>query len=240
MIKLVENAPKTYARIAGVTYLIIIAAGMFGVSVRERLIVSGDAAATANNIVTNASLFRLGIAADLSTFLLAIPMTLILYALLKPVNRDLALLTVMLNVAQDAIGGVNVLNTYRPLQILGGAGYLNVFSQDQLEALSLLSLNTYSTGFFVAMLFFGVCCVVLGYLIFKATFIPKPFGVLIAIAGLCYVANTVAVILSPAIASALYPAILLPPFVGELAFALWLTVKGIDVSRWKAQSAVPA
>lgn len=238
MINLVESSPKTYARVGGVLYLLIIAAGLFAQAfVRDRLTVASDAAATATKIVTHASLLRLGIAADLSTFLLAIPLTLILYVLLKPVNRDLALLTVLLNLVQDAIGGVNVLNTYRPLQLLGGAGYLNVFSREQLAAMAMLSLRQHEVGFAVALLFFGACCVVLGYLIFKSGFFPRLLGVLVAVAGLCYLVNSLAVILSPAVSAILFPAILLPAFVGELSLALWLTVKGVDVSRWQALSA---
>jgi hypothetical protein len=240
MINRVENSPKIYARVGGVLYLIIIAAGVFAGFVRDRLTVPSDAAATATTIVTHGSLFRLGIVADLSTFLLAIPLTLILYVLLKPVNKDLALLTVLLNLVQDAIGGVNALNTYRPLQLLGGADYLNVFTREQLGAMALLSLEAHSVGFAVALLFFGACCVVLGYLIFKSGFFPKLLGVLVAVAGLCYLVNSLAVILSPAASSILFPAILLPAFVGELSLALWLTVKGVNVSKWQEQSALSA
>ena len=117
-----EFSPKLYARIGGVLYLIIIAAGLFAEAfVRDKLIVPTDAAATAANIMAHESLFRLGIVADLMTFLCAIALTMILYVLLKPVNRNLALLTVLLNLVQDAIGGMNGLNLYRALQLLGGA-----------------------------------------------------------------------------------------------------------------------
>src|SRR5204862_6064868 len=132
-------------RIGGVLYLLIIAAGLFAEAfVRNRLIVPGNATATASTIRAHQFLFRLGIAADLSTFLCAIPLTLILYALLKTVNQNMALLMVMFNLVQDAIGGLNALNTYRPLQLLGGAHYLQVFSPQQLEALALISLNAHS------------------------------------------------------------------------------------------------
>ena len=240
MISLVENSPKAYARVGGLLYLIIIAAGVFAGVVQDRLTVPSDASATATNIATHGSLLRLGIVADLSTFLLAIPLTLILYVLLKPVNKDLALLAVLLNLVQDAIGGVNVLNTYRPLQLLGGAGYLNVFSREQLEAMASLSLEAHSVGFAVALLFFGAYCVVLGYLIFKSGFFPTLLGVLLAVAGLCYLVNSLAVILSPTASSILFPAILIPAFVGELSLALWLTVKGIRVAKWRELSALPA
>ena len=238
MLGLIEDSPKRYARVGGVVYLVIIAAGLFAqVFVRDRLTVPSDAEATATNIVAHSSLLRLGIVADLSTFLLAIPLTLILYRLLKPVNRDLALLTVLLNLVQDAVGGVNALNTYRPLQLLGGAGYLNVFDREQLAAMSLLSLRAHSAGFAVALVFFGACCVVLGYLIFNSGFFPKLLGVLVAGAGLGYLVNSFAVILSPAASAILFPAILLPAFVGELSLAVWLTVKGVHETKWHQLSA---
>ena len=237
---MVAGAPRRYARIGGALYLVIIAAGVFAeMFVRSRLMVPSDAAATAANIVAHASLYRLGILADVSTYLLAIPLTLILYVLLKPVNGDLALLTVLLNLAQDAIGAANALSAYRPLQLLGSAGYLEVFSREQLEAMALLSLRGHSVGFAGALLFFGACCVVLGHLIYRSGFFPRLVGVLIAIAGVCYIVNSVAVLLSSALSAILFPAILLPAFLGELSLALWLTAKGIDVSKWQARS-IPA
>jgi len=129
-------------------YLIIIACGLFAEAfVRDKLTVPADASATAENILAHESLFRIGIAADLTTFLLAVALTMILYVLLKPVNKDLALLMVFFNLVQDAIGGINALNIYRPLQLLGGADYLKVFSSDQLRAMALLSLKAHGVGF---------------------------------------------------------------------------------------------
>jgi hypothetical protein len=223
-------SPRAFARIGGVLYLIIIAAGLFAEAfVRGKLVVPADATATASNIMAHETLFRLGIAADLSTFLLAVVLTLILYVLLKPVNRNVALLMVFFNLLQDAIGGINALNPYRALQVLTGAPYLKVFSPEQLQAMALLSLKAHSVGFGVALIFFGFSCLALGYLIFRAGFFPRSLGVLMAIAGLCYLVNSFALILSPPVADALFPWALLPAFIGELAFALWLTVKGVNV-----------
>jgi hypothetical protein len=241
MISTVERSPKMYARIGGVLYLIIIAAGLFAEAfVRNRLTVPSDAAATATNIVAHATLFRLGIVADLSTFLCAIPLTVILYVLLRPVNANLALLTVLLNLVQDAIGGINALNTYRPLQLLGGATYLNAFSREQLQSMALLSLKTHEVGFAIALMFFGVCCIILGYLIYTSGFFPRVLGALLAVTGLCYLIDSVAVILSPPTASILFPWIAPAAFIGELSLAIWLTAKGVNVSRWhEVSSASP-
>ncbi|MGB8326388.1 MAG: DUF4386 domain-containing protein [Steroidobacteraceae bacterium] len=229
-----QFSPQAYARIGGLLYLIIIAAGLFAEAfVRDRLVVPADAAATAANITTHETLFRLGIAADLTTFLCAIALTMILYVLLKPVNRNLALLMVFFNLVQDAIGGINGLNPYRALQLLGGADYLKVFSPQQLQAMALLSLKAHSVGFGVALIFFGFSCLALGYLILKSGFFPKLLGILMAIAGLCYLINSFALILSPPVAGALFPWVLLPAFIGELSLALWLTVKGVNVPKWE-------
>ena len=163
----------------------------------------------------------------------AVALTIILYVLLKPISPDAALLMLGFNLVQDAIGGLNTLNTYRSLQLLGGAAYLQVFSRQQLEAMALLSLNTHSIGFAVALMFFGCSCVALGYLTFASRLLPKALGVLMAIAGACYLTNSAALILSPWLASILFPSILVPAFIGELLFAVWLTVKGVDVARWQ-------
>jgi Domain of unknown function (DUF4386) len=181
-------------------------------------------------------MFRVGIAADLSTFVCAVALTVILYVLLKPVSRNMALLMLGFNLVQDAIGGLNVLNAYRPLQLLGGAAYLNVFSREQLEAMALLSVNTHSVGFAVALMFFGCSCVALGYLTFTSEFLPKALGGLMAIAGACYLTNSAALLLSPRLASILFPSILVPAFIGELLFAVWLTVKGVNVARWQEKA----
>jgi hypothetical protein len=220
------------ARVGGILYLIIIAAGLF-TAVHEWLIVPADAAATAANIETHQFLFRLGLIADLSTFVCAVALTLILYVLLKPVDRNVALLMVMFNLVQDAIGGINALNTFRPLQLLGGADYLKVFTPEQLQAMALLSLKTHEFGFGIALIFFGFSCLALGYLVFMAGFFPKSLGILIAVAGLCYLTNSLALIVFPRLASTLFPAILLPAFIGELSLALWLTVRGVDVLKWE-------
>ena len=232
-----EFSPQLYARIGGMLYLIIIAAGLFAEAVvRDRLIVPRAAAATASNITAHQLMFRLGIVADLTTYVCAVALTMILYVLLKPASGNAALLMLTFNLVQDAIGGLNALNTYRPLELLGGAEYLKVFSPQQLQAMALSSLNAHSVGFAIALVFFGFSCVALGYLIFTSGFLPKVLGLLMALAGASYLMNSFARILSPQLASMLFPAILLPAFVGELSFAVWLTVKGVDVPRWREKT----
>lgn len=223
------DSPQPYAHVAGVLYLIIIAAGVFADAYVQNALIEPNAAATASNILAHPTLFRAGIAADLSTYLSAIVVTVILYALLQSVNSTLALMMLLFNLAQDAIGGMNALNAYRSLQLLGRASYLASFTPEQRQALVMLTLRGHDIGFAVAMMFFGVSCLILGYLIFYSRFLPRFLGVLMAVAGLCYVVNSSAELLWPSFASIV---LLLPAFVGELLLAGWLTVKGVDLARW--------
>jgi hypothetical protein len=219
---------RQLSRIGGGLYLFIIVAGLFAEAyVRERLIVPNDAAATAGNIQAQQFLFRLGVVADLSTFVCAVPLAVILYSLLRSVNRNVALLMLALNIVQDAIGGLNALNTYSSLQLASGAEYLRAFSPEQLHTLVLLSLKHQSVGFAVALVFFGCSCIALGYLIYHSRRLPRILGMLMAVAGVCYLINSSALLLSPPLAALLFPPILYPAFVGELSLALWLAVRGV-------------
>jgi len=177
--------------------------------------VPADATATATNIMAHETLFRLGVAADLTTFVCAAPLAVILYALLRPVDTNVALLTAFLTLVQDAIRGINGLNLYGALELLGGADYLNVFSPEQRHAMVLLSLEAHSGGFGIALIFFRVACVLPGYLITLSGFVPRILGILMVIVGACYVINSVALILAPPVASMLFPWVLLPAFVGR-------------------------
>jgi hypothetical protein len=226
-----------YARIGGVIYLVIIMAGIFGeVLVRNKLVVSGDAVATANNIVSSPLLWRLGIGADLIMQLCDIPLIMIFYVLLKPVNKNLALLNLLFNVIQTAVLVANKLNLLIPLFLLGGANYLKTIDPLQLQSLSYMFIKLHDYGFGVGLLFFGFVCLVEGHLIFRSGFFPKTLGLLMQVAGVCYLTNSFALIIAPKLANALFPYVLMPPLVAELSLALWMVVKGVDVSRWKQLS----
>lgn len=228
-----EFSPQFYARVGGMLYLLIIAAGLFAeVLGRERFIVAGDGAATAGNIMARPFMFRLGIAADLTTFLCAVALSVILFALLEHVSRTAALLMLTFNLVQDAIGSLNALNIYLPLQLLGGAESLKAFNPQQLQALAIVSLNAHEVGFAVALMFFAFSCIALGYLIFTSGFLPKALGLLMAIAGGSYLVNSFVRILFPRLTAIVSPPILLFALIGELSFAMWLTVKGVNAVAW--------
>lgn len=222
------------ARAGGIFYLIIIAAGLYGeMFVRSKLIVSGDAAATANNIITSQFLWRTGIAADLLMHICDVPLMVIFYLLLKPVNKNLALMALLFNLVQTAVLVANKLNLVVALFPLGDAAYLKSFGMQQLYTLAYLSIKAHGYGFGVGLIFFGFTCLIDGYLIFKSGYLPKAIGILMQIAGLCYLVNSFALILSPSLADKLFPAILVPSFIAELSFCLWLIFKGVKVSVWE-------
>lgn len=221
---------------AGILYLIIILAAAFAeIFVRGRLIVSGDPAATATNVLAHEPLYRLGGAADLVAFACDVGVALIFYELLKPVSGSVSLLAAFFRLMHVAIMGVNSLNHFAPLLLLSGAPSVAAFKADQLGALALVFLRLHALGYNVALVFFGFHCLLIGYLIFRSTFLPRILGALIVIAGLCYLTNSFANFLSPAFADMLFPYILLPAAVAEWGLCLWLLVVGLNVPRWNEQ-----
>ncbi|MFB3922095.1 MAG: DUF4386 domain-containing protein [Terriglobia bacterium] len=237
IVRMVEASPKLYARIGGALYLIIIILGLFGEAyVRSKLIVAGDAAATAANIRSMESLWRLHIAAELVLLMCAVVLLLILYFLLRPVSRELALLAAFFNLVSIGLEAAITLYLLVALFPLGPAEYLKAFQPEQLYALAYLSLRSHGPGFGVSLIFFGCFCLVTGYLIFKSRFLPKAVGILMQVAGLCYLTNSFALILAPSIANRMFPTILVPAFIGEASLCLWLLVKGVNAERWAEQA----
>jgi len=226
----IETSPRLKARIAGALYLI--SGTLF---VRGMPAITADAAATAHNMLAHQSLFRLGFVADLLSAPLYMAVTLILYELLRPVNRSLSLLATVFSLVGSTIAAVVCLLHFAPLIVLGGSHYLSVFSVEQLQALALMFLNLHVQGLSISMVFFGFFCFLLGYLIFRSTFFPRIIGVLLAIAGLCYLTYYPATFLWPEFAAHMFPYILIPGL-GELVLALWLLVMGVNVQRWKEQA----
>ena len=226
--------PQTWARAGGLLYLIIIAAGIFAdVVVRSKLVVTGDAPATVHNISTSETLWRLGFGADMVVWVCAVVLALIFYVLMRPVSKGLSMLLVFFTLIDVAIESVNGLLDFAALFFANGRGYLHAFDAQQLQALTAVSLRLFDYGFGAGLVYFGCFCILLGYLILKAPYFPNFIGVLIAIAGICYLINSFALFLSPPLEDAIYPWILLPSFIGELSVCLWLLVVGVDLSKWK-------
>jgi hypothetical protein len=225
------------ARTGGVLYLIIILTGIFGeIFARGKLIVSGDATATANNIISSQLIWRIGIAGDLIMHVCDVGLMVILYYLLRPVNKYLALLALLFTLVQTAVLVATKLNLFTTLLLLGDANYLKALEPNQLYALAYVTIKNDSYGFGIGLLFFGFTCLVNGYLIIRSDYFPKLIGVLLQIAGLCYITNSMAMIIAPKFADMLFPFILLPSFIAELSFCLWLIVKGVREEEWKRKA----
>jgi hypothetical protein len=221
------------ARIGGIFYLLIIIAGICSeLLARKGIIVPGDAAATATRLASSQLLWRMGIASDILMHIFDIPLMVILYILLRPVNKDLALMEVFFKLAQSAILVATKLNLFTPLYLTGDAHYLQAFTLEQRQALSYMSILSDEQGFSVGLIFFGFGSLVLGYLVYKSGYLPRFIGILMAIAGMCYLVNSFALILSPKLSAMLFPAILLPSFIAELILCTRLLFKGVDIKKW--------
>lgn len=238
--RLLEMPPQVAARVAGLLYLLIIAGGLFAqVFVRQRLIVAGDAAATAANLLQHDTLYRLGFTVHLLYLLCAIALAVILYEMLRRVSASLALLALCFDIVAITVEGVGLLDHLAPLRLLTDTGLAGL-EPAQLQAMAYGQARQFAYGFGMSLVFFGGFCIVAGVLIYRSGFFPRVLGVLMVIAGACYLVNSFALFLAPGVAAVLFPYILLPCLVGELSLALWLLVKGIHVERFEEAWRVPA
>jgi len=216
---------RTVARVAGFLYLIYIVTFASSSFVQGKPIVSGDAAATARNIMASEWLFRIGFTSELLAALLFLLTAWALYVLLKPVNRSLALLFVLLNLAGVAVECISTLIRFAALLLLSGADYLKAFTTDQLQVLGMLLLNLGNSGNMVSVLFYGAWLFPLGYLVVKSCFLPRILGMLLIIDGFCLLICFFQLCLFPGHEKLTYP--LYPVmFIAECGFALWLLIKG--------------
>lgn len=230
---LVETSPQVYARSGGALYLIIIALGIFGEAfVRGRIVVSGDPAATAANITSLESLWRFGIAAEFFSLICTIALAMIYFVLLKPVSKELNLLATFFRLVSIMVEAVAALGLVAALFPLVNAASLKAFTPEQLYALASLATKTHSYGFSVSLLFLGCTFLIHGRLIFRSGYLPKVLGVMIQVAGVCYLTNSFTLILYPAVANQVFLAIIIPVFVSELSLSLWLLVKGVNIQKW--------
>lgn len=229
------SSPQKYARIGGALYLSIILLGIFAQGfVRAALVVPDDAAATAHNILGAQTLWTLGAAANLIVVLCAVPLALIEYVLLRPVNRNLAQLALLLNLVSLAVEAISKVFFIAVLPALQSSDHLAFLGRGQIETLAYLLLTWHDVSFNVALILFGLTCLVNGYLILKSRYFPKLLGALMQIAGLCYLVACFSALFIPSLVKLLYPAILVPCLVGELALCLWLLIKGVNLPKWVA------
>jgi hypothetical protein len=229
MMERIAEAPRP--RITGVVYLLYFLTAVLSEFFLRGLVVSGDAASTANNILSHQPLFRLGSATGLIATVCYIAVTALFYELFRAVSRGLSLLAAFFSLVGCAILAFGSLFQLAPLVVLGGSQYLSVFKVEQLRALALMFLELNTQAGNICVVFFGVDCLLIGYLIFRSAFLPRFLGVLMALAGLGWLT-----FLSPPLANYLSPYILVLGFLAERLLCLWLLVMGVNVQRWKEQA----
>lgn len=228
---------KNLARFAGFLYLIIfivypLSTG-FG---RSGIQIGADASAISASIVASESLFRMGLAGETVIFLVEILLAGLLYVLLRPVSQSLSLASALSRAGEGIVQAVNVTISTIILLLVSGAGYLAAFEAQQLNALVRLFLDAYDEVILIWGLFFGFHLVLLGILVYRSGYFPRLLGVLLFLAGLGYLLESYGHFLAPQFDEALGALVLVLAVPGELAFAVWLLWKGVDVERWEQRA----
>lgn len=220
------SALNRIARLAGALYLIGMASAIFSESfVRGSLIVAGDAAQTAKNIMESEPLFRLSIAADLFTYVTVVVLTWSLYVLLRPINRDLALLAVFFRIAEIATHFVVTFHSMTALRYLSGADYLSSFDSEQLHTLARIALSDQGAGLNTGFILLGLGSTVFAYLFFQSGYVPKLLAGLGVFASLLLATYAMAVIVTPAARS--FWIYTMPPMgLYEVTLGFWLLLGG--------------
>ena len=234
-IRLAKASPTTRARLTGIVYLLFFVTAILGAVIAPGISgpgATGDAVATANNIMAHQPSFRVGWALDLISTAFYVALMALFYQLFKPVSRTLALLAMVFGLVGCAVTAFGSLFQIAPLVVLGGSPYSSAFDVRQRQALALLFLNLNVQVGYIALVFFGVFQIVLGYLIFQSAFLPRIIGALIAVAGLGWLT-----FLSPPLANQLLTPLEVLGIAAEASLMLWLLVMGVNPQRWTAWAA---
>jgi hypothetical protein len=227
-----NTSPLFTARMGGACWLLCFVISAFAMAIGTKLIVFNDAAATASNLLAHEALFRSSTAALLISGVFYVGATFFIYQVLRPVNPSISLLAALFSLIGCAIGALGCLFDLIPFLLLKKAEYLTVFTVEQLQALTLLFLKLRVQANNIGLVFFGLHCLGVGYLILKSTFLPRLVGALMVFAGLGWLT-----FLSPPLANSLAPFNMLPGGIGELSLTLWLLIRGVNVPRWREQAA---
>lgn len=229
-----DDAQSRVARLAGALYLGTIVFGLFAeIGSRGSLIVGSDAAATARAIVANEVLFRAGLVADLAMLACYVVVTTLFFDLFRRVHEGVSRMAAAFSLIGTATLAADSLLLLAPLRLLPTTPYLSALGEPQREAAALLALKVHGDGYDLSLVFFGIYCLMLGWLAWRSNFLPKVIGALMALAGACYILNSVADLAAPAFAHMLSPHLMDPTLIGEAALALWLLAFGARGSKRK-------
>jgi hypothetical protein len=227
---------KKAARLSGAIYLMMVFTAPFSlIYVPSKLIVSGNAAATADNIRAHETMFRLAIFGDLVGQVIFICLSIALYRLLRDVSRPWAWLMVAFVLVSSSVCFLNVLNYIGALTLFHGADFLSVFEKPQRDALGMLFLRLYSHGIFMAEIFWGLWLFPFGLLVFRSGFLPRWIGVWLMINCFGYVILSAIALFALAYYQAAFK-YSQPVLLGELAIMLWLLIRGANVKALPAES----
>jgi MFS family permease len=236
--RIADPSPRSTARMAGFFWLMTIVGGTLAMLLGGRFIASTDAAASAANILAHEASFRWAIAANLIAGACYLAATVLVYDLLKPVNRNVSLLAALFSVMGCTVGVFVDTLRFASLVVLGGAKPLSAFTVEQVQALAFMFLRLNLQAYNIGFLFFGLHCLLVGVLILRSIFLPRLVGALMVSAGLGWLTLSLASLLSPPLVRSLFPYILVPGFLGEASLTLWLLVSGVNVLRWQEQASV--
>jgi len=227
-----EWSPKAKARLAGIFEALEGFTSAWGqVTVLGQLIVVGDAAATAANILQHETLFRLGFASSLLGVVFHLAWAFLFYQLFRPVNRSVSFCALLVILVGCTIQAVTALLYLTPLLVLTAGSSLSALTQQQLQALAYMFLKLNGLAMDTNLVFFGLWCVLTGYLIFRSTFLPRILGVLLVIDGFGWMT-----FMSPPLGHYLFPIIAVACGLAEFPLQLWLLIFGVNNERWKAQA----
>jgi hypothetical protein len=236
-ISTIGESQRKAAKVAGLSSLVTMAAVVIGnLVIQQRLIVHGDAAQTAQNILAHQTLFRIGIACNLIYITGDIVLLTALYVILKPVGRSLALLATFWRLVYALVWIVMTLNLFDTLRLLsaatGGADYLRVFEVERLQALARFSLAASFDAYYVGLLFYALASTVCSYLWFKSNYIPRAWAVFGVIGSAFCVACTCAFIIFPNFSKVVnlwwFDS---PMAIFEMVLSFWLLIKGLRLAR---------
>ena len=225
---------KRTARLSGLIWLLMFVFGPIAQIIRSKLFVSGDMETTAQNIVSNEGLFRLGFVSDLLMMVLFLLLPLVLYKLLHRVDKTLSILMVVFVMVSIPINMLNLLNEFAAYHVLSGAEYLNAFPADELMAKAMLSYDLYLRGYEIANVFFGLWLVPLGLLVYRSGFLPRFLGILLVVGGCGLFLEVFIYFLLPGYAI-VNTILLIPQTISEFVFLVWVLAKGINESGVQAE-----
>ena len=241
------HSPKRLARIAGLLYLAVgILGGFAFAGVYSTMYVAGDAAATANNLVANAGLVRIGVAADLIQVVVWVFLALTLYLLLRHVGGYAARAMVVLVAIGASISFLNILFEFQGMRVATDPTYTATIGAAGSTALAMLMLDLQHYGYLIAGIFFGLWLVPLGYLAFKSGMFPKVLGIVLVVGGVGYLVDTLAAFVAPELSTPIHAVAALLGIVAEVSLLAYLLIKGVrtpaplDRSSQAASATAPA